>query len=40
MELDLFQQSIESLNSLVAEYDTLESSVGRPHENVPRLKLC
>jgi len=40
MEVELFQQSLESLNSLITEYDTLESSMGKPHENVPRLKLC
>lgn len=36
MELDLFTESLESLNCLVQEYESLES---KPIEVVPRLRI-
>ena len=40
MELDQFTQSLESLDSIVCEYETLEASMGRPSTQVPRLKIA
>ena len=40
MEADMFQASIESLTSLVAEYETLQSSIGTCPDYAPRLKIC
>lgn len=40
MELDQFAQSLESLNSIVCEYESLEASMGRPIIQVPRLKIA
>lgn len=40
MEAHMFQASIESLTSLVAEYETLQSSIGTCPDYAPRLKIC
>ena len=40
MEEGVFEESIASLNSLVAEYQGLQATMGRPQTDAPRLKLC
>jgi tubulin epsilon len=40
MELAQFTQSLESLNSVVCEYESLEATMGRPTVPVPRLKIA
>ena len=36
MEMDLFQESLESMSSLIEEYNQLESKMGKPHSEVSR----
>ena len=40
MELAQFTQSLESLNSVVCEYESLEATMGGPTVPVPRLKIA
>jgi hypothetical protein len=40
MELDQLTQSMESLNSLVCEYESLETTMGVPTVHRPRFKLA
>ena len=40
MEIDLFRESSESLSSLIAEYETLQATMGLPQSDTPRLKIC
>ena len=37
--MDLFQESLESLNSLVDEYSTLQATMDHPQEDQPRLRI-
>ncbi len=40
MDMGLFSESLESLNSLVGEYQSLEAFMDKPHEDTPRLRIC
>lgn len=40
MEMDHFRESSESLKSLIAEYEALQSTMGLPQQDAPRLNIC
>ena len=37
--MELFQESLESLNSLVDEYGKLQATLDHPQEDTPRLRI-
>jgi tubulin epsilon len=39
MDVQDFQQSLESLNYLIAEYSTLDKQKGAAQDSVPRLQV-
>ena len=39
MDMELFHESLESLNSLVDEYGTLQATLDQPQEDKPRLQI-
>lgn len=39
MEMGLFDESLESLDSLVDEYRTLQATLDQPNTAVPRLRI-
>lgn len=40
MHESLFEESISSLNSLIAEYEDLQATIGKVQGDAQRLKIC